>query len=202
MHCGFLSTIRQKRYYPRLICCLTDMKEAWNLWGLKHMSCPLCSIQNKKDYNVMITSAMQRNPKEKRFLKRPYSDLNCHIRHFESHAARPNLQLAISDKIRRDYGHFPVRLAFSTVSTDAWRLYIVDILHQPKKGIFAELLRLLKKWAKQNKQYKTIKQRMKDIRAYIGLEHFKRSWFDVSKITASNYRDIVTLSYLHYHIEI
>lgn len=36
-----------------------------------------------------------------------------------------------------------------------------------------------------------IAERMSKIPAYHSMEHFNRCWFDIDKMTASNYRDMV-----------
>jgi len=72
-----------------------------------------------------------------------------------------------------------------------YRAYIVDLLHQPKKGIFVNLLECLELYLDQRQLSTEFKHRMLSIPSYAGLEKFKRSWFDISKVTASNYRDMV-----------
>jgi len=39
----------------------------------------------------------------------------------------------------------------------------------------------------------SFKIRMANIPVYAKVEHFNRSWFEVSKMTASNYRDMVCI---------
>lgn len=185
---GFHCEARKKQFYPRLICCLTDMKEAWCLWGLKYLSCPICTCKRKK-FNVQLTPDSCR---KLNIQKRPYDGLKYDMKEYESCASQTD-KLKLKELMHKERGHFPVRLAFSTVSSTPWKLYIVDLLHQVKKGIFMDLLKFLKKLSKKNGSYNTLLQRMKDITTYPGLEHFGRSWFNVSKITASNYRDMVSI---------
>lgn len=197
MDTGFYCARTDKQYYTRMICCLTDMKEAWGLWALKSFVCPICVADSNVNNGAMTIPFNSKLLKkdDKRFLKRPFEGLQRHLGWFDrEYAINPTLALHMSDDLRKENGHFPSRLAFSKVSHNAWQLYIVDILHQPKKGIFSELLRCLKLWAQATNKYQILRQRMQDIRAYVGVECFRRCWFDVSKITASNYRDIVKFS--------
>lgn len=195
MQTGFFSAERSRQYYPRLICCLSDLMESYNLWGYRHLSCPLCEA-DKSDFNVVMTAQLLKKeakaaPKHKKFAKRPYLGLPYDTNEYEMETNMTK-RLKLSTQMRQNHGYFPVRLAFSAITTNAWEMYIVDILHQLKKGIFKDLMKCLKAKAKKEKYYKLLKRRMKSITPYIGLEKFRRSWFDVSKITASNYRDIVS----------
>jgi len=95
---GFRSLAGDTQYYPRLICCLSDMKEAWSLWGLKHMSCPVCVV-NKSDFNKVN---IQHD-------RRPNFMLSNAIRDYER--MNENAQFTFATDMRSINGHFPVRVS-------------------------------------------------------------------------------------------
>jgi len=146
------------------------------------MTCPVC-VASKDDYN---TSGMAKN-------SRPDFMLGQAIADYEGMNERAGLFFA--SELRRVNGHFPVRLAFSGLCPNAFKAYIGDILHQPKKGIFANLLTCLQDKLRTDGLLENFKERMTKIPSYSKVEHFGRSWFDVSKMTASNYRDMVSQIY-------
>jgi len=156
------------------------MKEAWCLWGLKSGTCPVC-VANKDQFNLRNTS----------FDRRPSFRLGDALDHYEKLRTK-ELKLAYTKQLHQSNGHFPVRLAFSGLAPSAFRAYICDLLHQPKKGIFSNLLECLEHKAKADGVYQELRRRMALIPRYDKMEHFNRNWFDVSKITASNYRDMVS----------
>lgn len=94
---GFANATGDAQYYPRLICCLSDMKEAWSLWGLRHMTCPVCVV-SKKDLNRTDTT----------YNTRPDFMLTTAIRDYERMDERAQFDFAAD--IRRVNGHFPVRV--------------------------------------------------------------------------------------------
>lgn len=192
---GFYCAVRSRQFYPRLICCQTDLKEAWCLWALKHKSCPICVVSPD---SMHLRTDYYKNKNQKEPDRRPNFSLSREIDRFdtEQNVAR---KLQISDQLRKHNDHFPVHLAFSSISSRPWSTYIVDLLHQVKKGVFADLLDCLKQHAEASGYQKQLKKRMSLIPSYHGVEKFNRSWFEVSKITASNYMDMVNI-YAHNNV--
>lgn len=150
------------------------------------MNCPLCTVEDR-DFNKFGKDKLS-SPA----LPRPDFDLEGALVTYDALSDWED-KLAFSGDLRLINCHFPVRLAFASLTTKPWSMYIVDILHQIKKGMMAYLLAALKAKSKADKTFATIKRRMELIPAYSGLEKFKRCWFDVSKMTASNYRDMVNI---------
>jgi len=189
---GFL--LADKRYYVRLICCLCDMLESWYLWGLQYGSCPIC-VAPKKDFN-------KRN---ETFGHHPHYDYSGYMQQYEE-AGENWVKRAKISKLMQKAGHYPVRvrcvriymrltnatqLAFAKLCANPYETYIVDILHQPKKGTMVLLLECFRLRTNQAHNLPEITERMSKIPAYHTMEHFNRCWFDIDKMTASNYRDMV-----------
>lgn len=190
---GFV--VKQKTYFPRLVTVLCDMKEAWGLWALKHGTCPVCTAK-KKDFNNGFL-----------YDEHPSIDLSEAIAEF-AQCEDDKAKLRYSAKIKEQYGYCPVLVkppctggsfvlmlyqsALSLLSRQHFMMYIVDLLHQPKKGVFTDLLGALKSFLEHHNLLEIIEARMRDIPRYSGMEHFNKSWFDMSKLTASNYRDMVS----------
>lgn len=160
---------------------MTDLAEAWKLWCLKSGVCPVCTV--KKDQMNLSRSYTKRNE----------FDIALRITRFEE---RPTFQSQIkhSDDLKTVKGHLPIKIGFTDFCLNPLDVYIPDLLHQPKKGVFANLLDALEKYLIHGKLLAEIERRMAVIPRFTrSLEHFGKSWFKLKTVTASNYTDMVII---------
>jgi len=131
-------------------------------------------------------------------LSRSYSKRNefdnaLRIARFE---AQPTFQSQIrySEELKTVKGHLPIKIGFTDFCLNPLDVYIPDLLHQPKKGVFANLLAALEQYLIHGKLLSRIENRMAVMPRFAqSLERFGISWFKLKKVTASNYTDMVII---------
>jgi len=124
------------------------------------------------------------------FRNRNEYDIHRSIDLFEqkpSHAS----QIKYSEAVKTAKGHLPIKIAFTDFCVNPIDSYIPDLLHQPKKGVFADLLVALERYLTEEQLLDEIEQRMAVIPRFTSVERFGRSWFKLRTVTASNYTDMV-----------
>lgn len=99
---GFISNTFGSRMFVRLICCLSDLKESWSLWGLKQFSCPVC-VCPEEDYNKSLEDVVPL-PRT-----RPNFTLDRTIEDFEK-LKTWHEKLAVANDVKHYNGHFVVRV--------------------------------------------------------------------------------------------
>jgi hypothetical protein len=157
--------------------------EAYKLWCLKYLTCPICTA--KRD------NMNQMNGKQVR--KRNQFDIQSRINIFNNKNTF-TAQIAYSTDLKTKTDHLPIKCGFTDFSeVNPYDNYIPDLLHQPKKGIFANLLTALEKYLDHHGLLEEIESRMQLLpRFTCAVEHFNTSWFQMQTVTASNYMVMVT----------
>lgn len=112
----------------------------------------------------------------------------------------PNMsrKLKYLDDTKKRTGFMPISTAFTDICLNTYAAYIPDLLHQPKKGVFGDLLVALQQYLTANGWLECIEARMAIIPRFVSVERFGRSWFQMQTVTASNYNDMVVISLLMY----
>jgi len=101
-------------------------------------------------------------------------------------------QIKYSEDQKTSKGHLPIKIGFTDYCINALDSYIPDLLPQPKKGVFADLLLALEQYLIRERLLSTVEQRMLQIPRFSqSVERFGRSWFRLRTCTASNYMDMV-----------
>jgi hypothetical protein len=143
------------------------------------MCCPVCVIKDKKEMNS-----------QKTYQLRSSFDMATKIDQYRQKTSLTQ-RLKFSDDLKLKTGFMPVKCAFSDFCLNPYAAYVPDLLHQPKKGVFADLLEALRKYLIHHNWLEMVEERMKVVPRFQSVEKFGRSYFKMQTITASNYNDMV-----------
>jgi hypothetical protein len=123
-------------------------------------------------------------------------NINTRIQQYEQ---KPTIasKIKYSNELKDKTGFMPIKCAFTDLALNPYSVYIPDLLHGPKKGVFANLLTALEKYLIHNGWLDMVEERMRTIPKFQSVEKFGKSFFRMTTLTASNYNDMVSKDYEH-----